>query len=371
MSIWNVVSNFFKKLFSQSSLDEPAVLPKKEETISVPSFSIMGVPLLSELVRVHLEPSSSLASETITTVEISTPPVIELTSRLPSEFKVDPFETVLPKLPDLEVWIDDGPIKMLKPDYWDVAKELGFKAAAFMIDTSNKGWDTSWTPKKYEKVGKLASDRGIKLITTIWPEPNKPYFAVAIQQLPDLLKAAGCHILESDMEFNWRVERNTFKTWNDANDEFLKFLDKVREQIPNLETELTTFTAHAENGKAAKAAPRVDRLVVQAYGIRKRPDGDLIPWDHVYSAGKMQTYTLDRTILVPGVKNGKPRVSVGLPAWDQSWPAHTEKEAMQVAREACLNYPHVKIESLRYWSSKWIFGARKSSYAYNFLKSFK
>lgn len=376
-------SNKYNPLSSEETGWVPIRSLSKEPTsVLVPTVAIMGVPLVSELVRVNqpeivtkVEFSPSTTSTVVPTepIVIATPFLVEPIVQVSSSWKItiDPFEVENKTLPDLEVWVDDAQVKILKPEYWDVVKDLGFKSAAFMVDTSTRGWDTSWTAKKYEKVGKLAADRGIKLITTIWPEPNKLYFNGALKDIANFLNAAGSHILESDMEFNWKPERSTFKTWIEANDEFLKFIDKVKQQVPNLQTELTTFTSHAENGKAAKAAPHMDRLVVQAYGIRRRPNGDLIPWGHVYSAGKMQTYTLDRTILVPGVQNGKPRVSVGVPAWDQEWPGHTEKEAMQLARDACLNYPHVQVESLRYWSSKWIFGSRKNDYASDFIKGLK
>ena len=89
-----------------------------------------------------------------------------------------------------------------------------------MIDTSSKGWDSNWSIKNYEKVGKLANDRDIRLITTIWPEPNKPYFNRARQNVVDFLKAGNSSILESDMEFNWKPERSSFKTWDEAAKQF-------------------------------------------------------------------------------------------------------------------------------------------------------
>lgn len=276
--------------------------------------------------------------------------------------------------PVLELWIDDAPSTVLKPSYFDALQATGFSTIAVMVDTAKGGWDPIWSAKNLEALRRLADARKIGIVLTTWPDPVRQYLDDMSKGMDALLQASGAVGWEVDTEFNWKPEKvRGFKaqpkrTALDLAGDYLVDVMTEAKSTHGVRRELTTFTSHTENGRAADVAPQMDLLLVQAYSIRKRPGGQIIEWGHTYAPGNMQKFTLDRTMLVPGVKEGKVEVGIGQAAWDQTWPGHTPTEAMNIAFKTAVTYG---VRRTRFWSSKWVVGRWKQAYAANFVKSLR
>lgn len=273
----------------------------------------------------------------------------------------------------LGLWVDDAAPRVLAPRYFDDLLSVGANVAAVMIDTSAPGWDPTWDVVELERLQRLARPRQIEVVLTTWPEPNKRSIDAMAHGMPALLAAAGAAAWEIDTEFNWKPARvRGFRA--EAQRSALDFAgDYLVESMLSaaapldVRLELTTFTSHTENGRAADVAPMMHRIVPQAYSVRHR-EGKTIDWNHIYGPGQMQKLTLDRALLVRGLNQMGPKLACGLAAYDQNWPGHTPEEAMRAAYDAALRYDPAEI---RYWSSKWIIGAQSAStpYAARFLRS--
>ncbi len=273
-----------------------------------------------------------------------------------------------PRLP-VELWAPEGP-RILTERYFAGLDALGISGLAVMVDTAKRGWDPYWTPKQLEKLARFASTgRKIEVALTTWPDPVQEYLEQMASGIEPMIEACGASAWENDVEFNWKASRvrgfGGPGALDRAGDALVDAMHQVRSKY-GVRLELTTFTAHTENGRAADVAPHVDLLMVQAYSIRTRPGGRKIPWAHSYGPGRMQKLTLDRTLLVPGVASGKVRVGVGLAAWDQKWPGETVDEAMRTACAAARDYD---VGRVRYWSSPWVVGRRNAAAA--FIRSMK
>jgi hypothetical protein len=267
----------------------------------------------------------------------------------------------------VELWAPEGPRKILSERYFAGLDALGVTGLAVMVDTAKRGWDPYWKPGQLEKLAKLASTgRDVEVILTTWSDPAREYLAKMVEGIRPMIEACGAVAWEVDVEFNWKPSRvQGLKNLDLAGDALVDFLHQVRDEY-GVRLELTTFTAHTENGRAADVAPHVDLLMVQAYSIRTRPGGQKIPWNHSYGPGHMQRLTLDRTLLVPGVASGKVRVGVGLAAWDQKWPGATVGAAMRTASTALRDYD---VERVRYWSAPWVVSKKNAAAA--FLRELK
>jgi hypothetical protein len=262
----------------------------------------------------------------------------------------------------VELWAPEGPRKILTERYFAGLDALGISGIAVMVDTAKKGWDPYWTPRQLEKLAKFASTgRRLEIILTTWPDPVKRYLERMVAGIGPMIEACGADAWEVDTEFNWKASRvrgfGGPEGLDHAGDALVDFLHQARSEY-GVRLELTTFTAHTENGRAADVAPHVDLVMVQAYSIRTRPGGQKVGWGHSYGPGHMQRLTLDRTMLVPGVADGKVRVGVGLAAWDQKWPGATVAAAMRTACAACRDYD---VERVRYWSSPWVVNKRNAA----------
>lgn len=269
------------------------------------------------------------------------------------------------------VWVDDSHRIQQEP-YMDRMLELGLNVAALMLDTTQRAWDPVYTDKEIETVAKLAELRDIELVLTVWPFPDRSVIdklAADVQRIltiaPEVIRA-----VEGDAEFNWRP--NQVKGFNDLDQAGDYYVNKLTEacEPTKARRELTTFTSHTENGRAADVAPHMDVIFGQAYSVRhrKKRDGSewLIPWSHLYGPGGMQRHTLERSLQVPGVPE-RVALGCGLPAYDQSWPGRDPKEAMRVAYNAAIRH---RVVEVRWWSFKWLIGhlSDRTPYAAEFLK---
>ena len=266
---------------------------------------------------------------------------------------------------ELELWIDDPKRKQLSEDYWDTIQGLGFTTAAIMIETAVPGWDLRFNKRDMARIGKLAEDRGISLVLTVWPDPNKKYLNNFRRGIVPLLSESGAMALEADLEFNWKKNIvQDFANYDKAGDYLVDIFDSVQAKT-DVEIEVTTFPYHIENSKNADVSPYVDRLMVQAYSVRHR-DKLKVSWNHALGPNKIVDNTLRRTRQINSVKDVE--IGVGLAAYDQIWPNRHPHEAMYKAWRSADAFKTFPIVKRRYWSSKHILGIRKKEYAFTFFR---
>ena len=261
--------------------------------------------------------------------------------------------------PIIGAWIDDPPALTRTEKFWSDFAELGLRTGAIMLESVRDGFDPAYTVDTLGVIGELARKHDVEIVLTDWPQPSTAWLAAMRAQIGEFLRVSGAAALEGDGESNWTKSRlHGYATLELAAHALVGALDQIAEDH-HVRTEWTTFTEHAENGLHALVAPFVDRLLPQAYSVRNRKDAKgkpvLIGWDDLYGPGHMQKHTLDRALQIPKRPDGKPRLSCGLAAYDQTWPGRKPEEAMRVAYESALTYDPLEI---RLWSSKWILGVQ-------------
>jgi hypothetical protein len=279
----------------------------------------------------------------------------------------------------LGLWIDEDKKTVLNEGYFRTLNNQHIDEIAIMIDASDRKWKSSWTPKDIEQALKLALPYQMEIILTVWPYPSREWMSDAFADLSILSSVGPVAAIEGDLEGNWTnkhiqgfvpnvVDGVRKGSLDVAGDVYVKMLDSLCAKT-GMRKEMTTFTSHTENGRAADVAPHMDCLLVQAYSVRTRPDGHggtvEIPWTNTYAPGFMQKHTFDRTMLIPGVANKNVKVGYGHALWNQEWPGHTPQDAMRSAMEAALIHT-VGISRVRCWSSKW---RDKNKYATTYLES--
>jgi hypothetical protein len=269
---------------------------------------------------------------------------------------------------NLGVWIDDSVKSVRSPKFWDDFKEHGFETAGVMLESVKGGFDPKYDTRTLEDIRSHALSRDIEVVITVWPEPSKAYLEELELKIGPMLEASGAAGIEFDCEGNWlKGGLRGYPSLEAASQAFVESFRRISLRY-DVRTELTTYPYHAENGKSALVAPHCGRILPQAYSVRKRSSGD-VDWDSRFGPGGMQRLTMDRALRVPGVgQNSGPLVGCALAAYDQTWPDRDPSEAMQVAYDAAMTYNPIEI---RYWSSKWIFGARANGYASKFIKGLK
>lgn len=279
------------------------------------------------------------------------------------------------------LWVDLPKGMVLTQEFYDwFAKELRFDLMSFMIDDSDRKVDFSWGPKDVEKALKLAYPQALEQALTTWPYPDLAQLKVMEQKMDLLLGVGPVAEWETDEEFNWNADQVQGFTNLDKAGDFLVDMKRRLCQKHGCRNTMTTFTQHAENGTRADTAPHMDRLMVQAYGIDER-DGKPIAWGHRFAPGKMEPFTLDRTMKVPGVAAGKPEVGIGHAAWAQDdfmrrspvsgqWEKVPPAEAMQTSFDASLSY---RLVAHNWWSAKYVYpkSPRYLPYAERFLRSLR
>ncbi len=272
-------------------------------------------------------------------------------------------------------WIDDPPALVQTPKFWHDLRELGITTGAIMLESVRDGFDPIAQVDVLGTIGEVARGADCEVVLTDWPQPSRLWMDAMRAQIGEFIKASGAAALEGDGESNWtRGKLHGFATLELAAHTLVALLDDISAEH-NVRTEWTTFTEHAENSVHALVAPFVDRVLPQAYSVRNRKDAKgnpiVIEWDGTYGPGGMQRRTLDRAVSIPKRPDGKPFISCGLAAYDQTWPGRKPEDAMRVAYEAALAYDPREV---RWWSSKWIIGVQSKNGGpgpANFLRSIR
>lgn len=297
------------------------------------------------------------------------PPIHALASQRFEEADTDPLRSIEPVT--IGCWVDDD-VRIKKPESFERMSAAGISAIALMLDTSKKGWDPMYAAHEIEAIARLADDHDMEIIFTTWPFPDKGNIDVMCDAVGEWLASIAPEVIrafEVDAEFNWKPRFvRGFDNIDKAGDYLVKKMDEAV-AATGARKELTTFTSHTENGRAADVAPHMDRVLGQAHSVRHRKKSDgsgwRIPWTHSYGPGRMQKLTLDRSLRIPGMLETI-ELGCGLAAYDQEWPRHRPEEAMKVAYDAAIGYG---CREIRYWSFKWIFGHLSNTYAERFLQS--
>ena len=288
----------------------------------------------------------------------------------------------------LGAWCDLPKHLVLTPEFFAwYANELHFDLLPIMIDDADPKVEFSWAEKDVEKALRLADPYAIEIGLTTWPYPVKALLHQMKEKMDTLLGVGPVAEWETDQEFNWQEE--------DVNKRDYLNLDKAGDELVEIKNELcekhgcrnvvTTFTYHTENSARSDTIPHADRAAIQAYATDER-GGKPVTWNHRFGPGHMQKLTLDRTMQIPGVKEGKIELCVGHAAWAQEgftekrkvstdkgavdrWVSVPEK-AMRVSFEASLPYKPV---AHNWWSLKFIYpkSRRFNTYAEMFLKSLR
>lgn len=245
------------------------------------------------------------------------------------------------------LWVDQGPYALRRPEWWDHVRTDGYTTLAVMADSPPIGLDERWTLDALAQVVGLARERDMEVVLTTWPDPREA-------RIDDLVERAAkwCELgvagVELDVEGQWRPTGRRYTT---LATHLVTGLRAVLDPA-DVRLEVTTHPGHRECSARACIAPHADRLVIQAYSVRRIGD-QVYDWTSTTRGpGRAQRHAIARAQRVPGVANGRPRLAVGLAAWEQNWPGHTAEEAMRVAELAALEVEPIE---LRWWSSKHIY----------------
>jgi len=279
----------------------------------------------------------------------------------------------------LGLWIDLSKRMVLTPDFFRwFAETLKFDLMSIMIDDADPAVEFSWSAKDVEKALKLADKYAIEIALTTWPYPDVNQLRVMEQKMDALLGVGPIGEWETDEEFNWQEDDVAgFANLDKAGDALVDIKGRLcsKHEVRNT---ITTFTYHRENSARADTAQHMDRVMVQAYAVDER-GGKEVTWDHRFGPGRMQTLTLNRTLKIPGVAQGKPELAVGHAAWNQDhfrrkmdgrWATMSANDAMKASFEASLHYKPV---AHNWWSAKYAYPSspRHHPYAETFLKSLR
>ena len=255
----------------------------------------------------------------------------------------------------LGLWVDDPPRTVAQPSYWNELRDLGVRVAAIMVDSVLAGWDLAYHQDQLRRCIGYAIERDIEVVITTWPEPKAPALRAMANGVRELLRL-GAVGWEVDLEGQWQPRFvQGYPSLAAAAADLASEMDLVRYDL-DCRAEVTTHTGHHEHGVGARVSTKVDRFLSQSYSTRHDWQGREVAWDSAMGPGRRQTAAIAQARTIPGVAAGRPRLSVGLAAWDQQWPGHSLQEAFTVALKAALACDPPDV---RYWSSKWLVGAKR------------
>lgn len=272
------------------------------------------------------------------------------------------------KLEEIGVWLDDA-LSAIDQKYIAECKNSHINSVCIMINKSNTNasdspWELRYKKQAFVDAIKKFKDNGIDVTLTCWPRPSKEQLDTMFADIEDLMNLSDAKNFEVDTEGNWDKKfLKGFRTMREAAEYLGNGMNRIAHSRGG-KTSLTTFTYHQENSDKAQVGKYMDALYPQAYSVHSRSD-KAVGWNEQLGPGGMQELTINRAKKVPEFKG---EVACGLAAYDQKWPNHTEAEAMKTALDKAMN---LGVKKVRYWSSKWLFGAVETKYGQSFLKSLK
>lgn len=196
-------------------------------------------------------------------------------------------------------WIDDPIGAVKRPEYVARLRGMHISAAALMMNHANTmrhhaPWSLRWDDDDLKAVADVFDLAGIEVICTTWPRPSKNQIDAMCEDMNRLLPLCNAVAFEVDTEANWtRRFLDGFSSMEDAA-EYLAM--QMRAASDGRRLELTTYTYHQENSKRASLAPKMDRLLPQAYSVRHRDSG-LVSYIDALGPGRHQRLALGRARL--------------------------------------------------------------------------
>lgn len=285
----------------------------------------------------------------------------------------------------VELYVDEPKFVVLTNDWFDRLEEDDIDAISIMIDQSDSIWKSAYNENDIERLLLLADKRAVEVIVSYWPFPNINWMNSAFADLDRLCAVGPINAVEADVEFNINAkyvrgyescERrdehgkrivSALEMWAE---DYIRRVDELQNKY-DVRKEIDTFTSHTENGRCAIITPHMDRIYVQAYSVSYRPDGhgghNDIPYEHIYGPGNMQKMSLDRTMLIPAVRDGSVQVGYAHAIFGQNFVNHDPYDTMMCAAKAALNHETNPVW-IRSWSSK---HRNYNSYARRFLRDIR
>jgi hypothetical protein len=256
---------------------------------------------------------------------------------------------------DAGLYIDDSPALAATPAYVRRVAAIGLDHVAVMLDGPRRGMDdVRWSERHLARFADLAGDLGVARVATLWPEPTRAWVGQLRERLPAILEALATRTLELDVEgVNWTTKRlDGFESLDEA---AAAVVDAALDAGATIEV----VSWLARLGSARGFLPHVARLVLMTYPRRHRPLGGLnvaVPYDGPFGP-KLVGAHLDRArvLLGPSIE-----LASALPAWGQQWPGVPPLAAMRATHSAAVDRG---VRVIREWSSKFVIGKRKNSYA--------
>jgi len=275
------------------------------------------------------------------------------------------------------VWGDDYPRMMARADYAAELRDLGVTEIALMMNRANvshdaEPWDLRWTDRgavgwRDDEIAEVADamrHEGIDVVLTTWPRPEREQIDTMCADMLALLTVTHASGWEVDVEGNWVLRYRRGFSALDAAAEYL--VTNMRSTLDaagllHAKTEATTFGHHAELGQFPTVTPRVDRVVGQGYSVSPRASGIVDPASYL-GPGHHQRWIHARMVKVKARE-----IVMGLAAYKQSgFRGLSPEVALRLAYDAAAD---LGVRHVRYWSSKWIVGSQRTSYAAAFLRA--
>lgn len=245
------------------------------------------------------------------------------------------------------LWVDCPPRRVLDAGYLEHVAELGLSSLAVMIDDSGRALKLTWTADQIAELCERCRALDIEVSLVTWPAPDRAIIDAHVAALDELLPL-GAAAWEVDVEGLWTRAPG----YADAA-RYLAQQARAMVAEHDCRLDLDTHQAHQESGPLAAIAPHAHRIIIQSYSISPRPDGTAVPWTSRLGPGAMQRAARDRAMGVPGVRDGRVELGIGLAAWAQGWAGHSPADGLDAAYRAALGAMPCEI---RWWSSKWAVG---------------
>lgn len=250
------------------------------------------------------------------------------------------------------------------PGYVAKLKAFGIRDVMVMAqDLDEPEYRLRWTPAQLKAFATAVHAEGMAFGIALWPAPTRAYLDQMIfgsdgsPSLRSLQVLTRADALEFDIESNnWSADKMVgFASQDECAAAFAEVLTAAAGR--GAVAGSTTYPSSlSRDGFIAKLAKRLNYQAVQSYSHASK-----YPWDGPYGPGKMQRLGAEKVAAL-----GVPNVIIGLGAWDQAYPGHTIREAMQIAYQTAFD---LGAKNVRYWSAKWILTSRANPEVQDFIAS--
>jgi hypothetical protein len=244
--------------------------------------------------------------------------------------------------------------------------QAGIESVAIMVDGSKPDemgrprW--KWSGPRIRKWADCLHERKIDVLLSCWPRPDIEYLTAQAGGMAELIKQARPARLENDLEGNWEArDVSGYESLEHAATALLEW-----QRVYGLPIEATTFPNHAEFSSKSTVACQVEGRVPQCYSRYIEADRSY-DWGAAYGPARMQRHGIKRA-RGASIDWVEPRTVCGLACYAQTFPDHSPQSAMAGALLAARAQ---RIEEVRYWSAKFIWGDKANGYARSFIGGIK